>query len=182
MHRARRFASLFTVVMMLAAGFASAAAQDATPTADSAGRPERRCSVTGPVRVLSLGGCPQGEILPGDPQVQLIRGDGGPRRAGERRLAKGRQQAGYSSLSAAARSGSSMQTARAARAVPGLDSEDHVGVPGAGSARHGLHPNYAQNGSSTSTTPTCSGAETSSPPDARSPQMIPTWPTPTVPK
>ena len=34
--------------------------------------PERRCSVTGPIRVLPLGGCTARGDLPGDPQIQLV--------------------------------------------------------------------------------------------------------------
>jgi glucose/arabinose dehydrogenase len=73
MRSPRRFASLFAVVMMLAAGFASAAAQDATPTAGTpsdapnAGAPLPGQYAFYPSEVAQPGG-----DLPGDPQIQLV--------------------------------------------------------------------------------------------------------------
>jgi glucose/arabinose dehydrogenase len=73
MRSPRRFASLFAVVMMLAAGFARAAAQEATPTAGTptdapnAGAPLPGQYAFYPSEVAQPGG-----DLPGDPQIQLI--------------------------------------------------------------------------------------------------------------
>jgi glucose/arabinose dehydrogenase len=73
MRSPRRFASLFAVVMMLAAGFARAAAQEATPTAGTptdapnAGAPLPGQYAFYPSEVAQPGG-----ELPGDPQIQLI--------------------------------------------------------------------------------------------------------------
>jgi glucose/arabinose dehydrogenase len=74
MHRVRRFASLFTVVMMLAAGFASAAAQDATPTADTpSGAPNAGAPLPGQYAFYPSEVAQPGGDLPGDPQIQLVR-------------------------------------------------------------------------------------------------------------
>jgi len=73
MHPARRFTSLFAVLMMLAAGFASAAAQDATPTADSAGAPNAGAPLPGQFAFYPSEVAQPGGDLPGDPQIQLVR-------------------------------------------------------------------------------------------------------------
>jgi glucose/arabinose dehydrogenase len=74
MHPARRFASLFAVVMMLAAGFASAAAQDATPTAGTAsGAPNAGAPLPGQYAFYPSEVAQPGGDLPGEPQIQLVR-------------------------------------------------------------------------------------------------------------
>src|SRR5918995_5943495 len=73
MHPARRFTSLFAVLMMLAAGFASAAAQDATPTAGTAsGAPNAGAPLPGQYAFYPSEVAQPGGDLPGDPQMQLI--------------------------------------------------------------------------------------------------------------
>src|SRR5688572_17294976 len=72
MHPTRRFASLFTVLVMLAVGFASAAAQDATPTADSAGATNAGAPLPGQYAFYPSEVAQPGGDLPGDPQIQLI--------------------------------------------------------------------------------------------------------------
>src|SRR5918995_2881030 len=74
MHPARRFTSLFAVLMMLAAGFASAAAQDATPTGGTPGdAPNAGAPLPGQYAFYPSEVAQPGGDLPGDPQIQLVR-------------------------------------------------------------------------------------------------------------
>jgi hypothetical protein len=74
MHSTRRLVSLIAFPTMLSAGFASAAAQDATPTADSpGGAPNAGAPLPGQYAFYPAEVAQPGGDLPGDPQIQLIR-------------------------------------------------------------------------------------------------------------
>ena len=74
MHPTRRLVSFFAVVMLLAAGFASAAAQEATPSAETAsGAPNAGGPLPGQYAFYPADVAQPGGDLPGDPQIQLVR-------------------------------------------------------------------------------------------------------------
>ena len=73
MQPARSFVSIVAVTMLLVTGLASAAAQDATPTASSEGMaPNAGAPLPGQYAFYPSDVAQPGGDLPGDPQIQLI--------------------------------------------------------------------------------------------------------------